>query len=156
MLWYLYKVYDWSINKYSGSGWFWLPGSGSAKICGSTDLDPKGNLSTKNCRKKFTLKPKSELLKNRDYKNFLICSSSFIIKLSEKIRLKVLKFGFLKKKIRTFYGNNLDPTGGSGSFFFQCGSRTRIRIRIKIKWILSTGLLFNHAIFSHQFSLKEP
>ena len=30
---------------------------------------------------------------------------------------------------------------GSGSIFFQCGSRIRIRIRIKINWILSTGLI---------------
>ena len=53
---------------------FWLPGSGSAKICGSTDPDPMGKISTKNCinKKNFISKPKSELLKKRDYKNFLI------------------------------------------------------------------------------------
>jgi len=28
----------------SGSGRFWLPGSGSAKICGSTDPDPRGKI----------------------------------------------------------------------------------------------------------------
>ena len=31
-----------------GSARFWLPGSRSAKICGSTDPDPKGKKSTKN------------------------------------------------------------------------------------------------------------
>ena len=31
-----------------GSPRFWLPGSGSAKICGSTDPDPKGKKTTKN------------------------------------------------------------------------------------------------------------
>jgi len=32
---------------------FWLPGSGSgsAKICGSTDPDLRGKISTKNCKK---------------------------------------------------------------------------------------------------------
>jgi len=56
-----------------GSG-FWLPGSrsGSSKICGSMDPDPRGKISTKNCKKKLHLKPKSELLKKRDYTNFLI------------------------------------------------------------------------------------
>ena len=48
-----------------GSARFWLPGSRSAKICGSTDPDPRGKKSTKNCKKKtyLLLKPKSELLK---------------------------------------------------------------------------------------------
>ena len=41
-----------------GSARFWLPGSGYAKICGSTDPDPK--TETKNF---FTPKLKSELLK---------------------------------------------------------------------------------------------
>jgi len=36
-----------------GSARFWLPGSGSAKICGSTDPDPRGKISTKNCKKKL-------------------------------------------------------------------------------------------------------
>jgi len=31
---------------------FWLPGSRAAKICGSTDPDPRGKISTKNCKKK--------------------------------------------------------------------------------------------------------
>ena len=44
----------------SGSARFWLPGSGSAKICGSTDPDPRDKISTK---KNFIPKPKSELLK---------------------------------------------------------------------------------------------
>ena len=47
-----------------GSARFWLPGSGSgsAKICGSTDPDPRGQKSTKNCKKKtfLLLKHKSE------------------------------------------------------------------------------------------------
>ena len=48
-----------------GSARLWLPGSGSAKLCGSTDLDPRGKILTKNCNKKKNLisKPKSELLK---------------------------------------------------------------------------------------------
>ena len=54
----------------SGSARFWLPGSGSgsAKICGSTDPDPRDQLKT--AKKTFLLlKPKSELLKEkRDYK----------------------------------------------------------------------------------------
>jgi len=37
------------------------------------DPDPRGKISTNNCKKKnLLLKPKSELLKKRDYKNFLI------------------------------------------------------------------------------------
>ena len=36
-----------------GSGRFWLPGCGSAKICRSTDPDPRGKISTKNCKKKY-------------------------------------------------------------------------------------------------------
>ena len=53
-----------------GSARFWLPGSGSAKTCGSTNPDPRGKISTKNCKKKLiTLKPKFE---KKDYKNFLI------------------------------------------------------------------------------------
>ena len=35
-----------------GSARFWLPGSGSAKICGSTDPDPRGKISIKNWKKK--------------------------------------------------------------------------------------------------------
>jgi len=31
---------------------FGPPASGSAKICGSTDPDPRGKISTKNCKKK--------------------------------------------------------------------------------------------------------
>ena len=47
-----------------GSARFWLPGSGYAKIFGSTDPDPRGKISTKNCKKKILIsKPKSELLK---------------------------------------------------------------------------------------------
>ena len=32
-----------------GSTIFWLAGSESAKICGSTDPDPRGKKTTKNC-----------------------------------------------------------------------------------------------------------
>ena len=50
----------------SGSVWsarFWLPGSGTAKICRSTEPIPRGKISTKNCKKNFLpLKPKSELV----------------------------------------------------------------------------------------------
>ena len=46
----------------SGSVWsarFWLPGSGTAKICRSTEPIPRGKISTKNCKKKlFTPKTK--------------------------------------------------------------------------------------------------
>ena len=38
-----------------GSARFWLPGSGSAKICGSADPNPRGSISTK-CKTNFTLK----------------------------------------------------------------------------------------------------
>jgi len=52
-----------------GSARFWLSGSGSSKICGSTDPDPRGKISTKNCKKNFLFqKLKSELLKKKDYK----------------------------------------------------------------------------------------
>ena len=34
-----------------GSARFWLPGSGFAKICGSTDPNPRSNISTKNTKK---------------------------------------------------------------------------------------------------------
>jgi len=56
------------------------PGSGSAKI------------SIKNCKKKFLLQnPKSELLKKEIIKisSFLDGSSSFRIKISEKIKKKI-------------------------------------------------------------------
>jgi len=45
-----------------GSARFWLPRSesGSAKICGSTDPDPKGKISTKNCKNNF-FTPKIQL-----------------------------------------------------------------------------------------------
>jgi len=53
--------------RFVGSARFWLPGSryGSAKIYGSTDPDPRGKISTKNCKNNFflLLKPNSELLK---------------------------------------------------------------------------------------------
>jgi len=41
-----------------GSARFWLLGPGSAKVCGSTDLDPKGKIATKKLQKNLTLKLK--------------------------------------------------------------------------------------------------
>ena len=50
-----------------GSARFWLPGSRSAKTCGSTDPDPRGKISTKNF---FTPKTQIQTFeKKRDYKN---------------------------------------------------------------------------------------
>jgi len=48
-----------------GSARFWLPASGSAKICGSMDPDPRGiKYRPKTAKKNFLLlKPKSELVK---------------------------------------------------------------------------------------------
>jgi len=37
---------------------FGLLGSGSEKLCGSIDPDPRGKISTKNAKKKITLKAK--------------------------------------------------------------------------------------------------
>ena len=80
-----------------GSARFWLPGSGygSAKICGSTDPDPRGKISTKNCKKNFfTLKTQIWTFeKKKDYKisSFLDGSSRFRIKISEKNKTKNLK-----------------------------------------------------------------
>ena len=47
-----------------GSARFCLPGSGTAKLCRSTDSDSRGKISTKNWRKQkiLLLKLKSELL----------------------------------------------------------------------------------------------
>ena len=43
---------------------FGLPGSGSAKICGSTDPDPRSKISTKNSKENFFYsQPKFELFK---------------------------------------------------------------------------------------------
>ena len=69
-------IYTWRQCLGSGSGSvgsarFWLPGSGSAKICGSTNPDQGGKISTKNCKKTFLLlKPKSELLKKMEITKF--------------------------------------------------------------------------------------
>ena len=53
-----------------GSARFWLPGSGSAKIYGSTDPDPRGKISTKNCKKEL---------------NFTLCGSRIRIRIRIKI-----------------------------------------------------------------------
>ena len=45
-------------------------GSGSTKICGSTDPNPRGKISNKNCKKNFFTLEIQKLY--RDYKNFLI------------------------------------------------------------------------------------
>ena len=89
-----------------GSARFWLPGSGSAKICGSTDPDPRGKISTINCKNNF-FTPKTQLWtfeKKEIIKisSFLNGSSSFRIKISEKIRIFFLKSGKSKR-------NDLDP-----------------------------------------------
>ena len=84
---------------WSGSARFWLSRSGSAKICGSTDPDPRGKISTKNWRKKKIYSQNLNLnyWKKRDHKNFLISegSSSFSIKISGK-KDKIQKFFFFK------------------------------------------------------------
>jgi len=51
-----------------------IPGSKSAKICGSTDPNPRAKYTPKAAKKTFLLsKPKSELLKKSEiFKNFLI------------------------------------------------------------------------------------
>ena len=69
-----------------GSARFWLPGSGFAKICGSTDPDPRGKISTKNCKKKkfYSQNPNPNYWKN--YKNFLI--SEWFIKFYHKNKRK--------------------------------------------------------------------
>jgi len=36
-----------------GSARFWFPGSGFAKICGSTDPDTRGKISTKTAKTNF-------------------------------------------------------------------------------------------------------
>ena len=55
-----------------GSARFWLPGSGSAKICGSTDPDPRGKISIKNYKKKlfYSKTPNLNFWIKRDYKIF--------------------------------------------------------------------------------------
>ena len=50
-----------SESRFVGFSRFWLPGSRSAEICGSTDPDLRGKISTKNCTKKLLPNPKSEL-----------------------------------------------------------------------------------------------
>lgn len=43
------------------------------KICGFTDSDLKGKISTENCKKnRFALTPKSENVKEEDIKNIFI------------------------------------------------------------------------------------
>jgi len=84
----------------SGSARFWLPVSGSAKICISTDPDPKGKILTKNCKTKiFTVKTQIWTIKKRiDYKNFLI--SEWFIRI--KIKLKIIAL-FIISRWAIFY-----------------------------------------------------
>ena len=81
----------------SGSARFWLPGSGSAKICGSTDPDPRGKIikyQPKTAKKTFLIQNsnlnfwKREIIK---ISSFLNGSSNFRIKISEKNKTKNLK-----------------------------------------------------------------
>ena len=74
-----------------GSGRFWLPGSGSAKICGSSDPDPRGKISTKKLKKIFFYSEtpirnfkKREIIKISSFLN----SSSFRIKICENKQTK--------------------------------------------------------------------
>jgi len=47
---------------------FLPPGSGFAKICGSTDPDPRGKISTKKYKKNFLiLKTQITVKRKRDY-----------------------------------------------------------------------------------------
>jgi len=62
----------------SGSARFWLPGSVSAKICGSTDPDPREKILTKNFKKQtFILSNPNLIYLKKIFKNFLI-SECFI------------------------------------------------------------------------------
>ena len=83
-----------------GSARFWLPIYGSAKICGSTDPEPRGKISTKNYKKKLlVLKPKSEVLKKREIMKFSSFLNGFRIKISEKIKQNLIII-FCSKKIQ--------------------------------------------------------
>ena len=104
-----------------GSARFWLSGSGSgsAKICGSTDPDLRGKISKKNCKKIFfSLRPqiwtfeKKEIIK---ISSFLNGSSSFRIKISEK---KFENYFLLKNFIKSWRNDlfsSADPGSGSAS-----------------------------------------
>jgi len=82
-------------------------GSGSvrsAKICGSTDPDSRGKISTKNCKKKtfLLLKPKSKVLKKEIIKISFLILNGFRIKISEKNKTKNLQINFCLKKLSKF------------------------------------------------------
>ena len=112
-----------------GSEKFWLPGSGSAKICGFTDPDPRCKISTKNSKKNF-FTPKTQFwtfVKREIIKisSFLNGSSSFRLKLSEKNKTKILKNQQVLKKWpgsgsgfeSEFIFSSADPGSGSVSKF---------------------------------------
>ena len=102
---------------------FWLPGSG---FMGQ-------NINRKLKKTFFTLNPQNWSIERRKISWFLNGSSSFSIKISEKIKQKIWKFSFVKRNSKS-WRNCLDPAP-----FFQWGSRIRIWIGITINWILSTG-----------------
>ena len=82
-------------------------------IPGSTDSDPRGKVSTKNCKKMFS-NPKSDKTFIVKISWFLNGSSSFSMEISEKIKTKNLKILLCKISSKIFYSY------------------------IKIKWILIT------------------
>ena len=69
-----------------GSARLWLPGFGSAKICGFTDPDPRGKISTKNCQKKTFLLRKNPYLNFEKTKREIIkiSSSEWFIQFQDK------------------------------------------------------------------------
>ena len=70
-------------------------GSGSAKICGSTDPDPRGKISTQKLAKKnfFSLKPQDWTVEKKIISWSMNGSSS----LSERRRKIIWQFCFVKK-----------------------------------------------------------
>ena len=105
----------------------WIRKILAEKLCGSTDPDPSGKISTKNCKKKlFYSWTQIWTFKNkRDYKNFLISEwfiKFYLIERTEKIK----KFNFFCLK------NLINLNEMTRIHFFQCGSR--IHIHIKIQW----------------------
>ena len=127
----LFKIiWAWSVG--NGFSPFWLPRSGFAKICRSTDPVIQGTKYQQKMLGNFFLSnPKSELLKKKYLRSslFLNSSSSLVLKQEKKFKnstfVKVNKY-ILKKNI-----HDLDPDP-----FFQRGFR--IRIRFRMKCILST------------------
>ena len=111
---YLLLLEEWFIlnqclgSRSVGTARVWLSGSRFAKKCGSTIPDPGGKISTKNCKKKFTLNPILNFLKMRDYKkkSWSLNSSSFSTK-EEENNLAILLC--LKNSVNLEEMFNLDP-----------------------------------------------